>query len=306
MTQKTSPADLVTKSFRVFSNTVSSARRPDWRRVSACLILAIVAAVAFGFLGGAAAAKRFGACYLKSMSVDHILVFWLVFRHFNVPASSQARVLFWGAIVNIALRVKLIALNIALIEAFHWMVYIYGAVLILLGFNVIKRRRELPLRDVAELFSVRIVRRLLPVADYYKGDSFVVRSNGRLRGTPLLLALLTLELCDIMFALDEIPAMLAVTRDAAVIIAANLTAALTLRALYLAVAPSALVLTPMRTAAGLLLVFAGLKFLAKGFVVVPDLLSLAVIVFVTAAVGLWSWRCVSQPGENRARESCYD
>lgn len=263
----------------------------NWRRVGAWLVLAILAAMAFGWAEGAAAAKRFGACYIKSMSVDHILVFWLIFRHFNVPAASQVQVLFWGVILNIALRIKLITLNIALLENFHWMVYIYGVVLVLLGVKVITNRHELPLRNVAELWSVKVLGRLLPVADNYQGNSFIVHKNGRWQGTPLLLTLLTLELCDILFALDEIPAMMAVTQDAAVIISANLLAALTLRALYLAAAPYAPMLVPMRMAAGILLIYAGFKFFAKRFIAVPDLINLAVIVAVTAAVGLWSWRC---------------
>jgi tellurite resistance protein TerC len=259
-------------------------------RLGVWLLLAFLCALLMGGVYGVSSGKRFGACYLKSLSIDHVLVFAALFRHFAVPLGAQHRILFWGAIINVALRVKLVFINLAMLAAAHWMVHLFGAALVVVGIKILRRCREAPIQDAAGLWSVRVMRRLLPLSSSCQGPYFVVREGGRWRATPLLLVLLSLELCDICYALDEIPAMLAISREAFTVVSANTLAAMTLRALYLAIAPYAMHWVRVRAATGLLLVFSGIKLLTKDVIVVPDVVTLAVIAAVMTAAILWSLR----------------
>jgi tellurite resistance protein TerC len=265
-------------------------------RLSVWLLLAFLCSLLLGGTHGVSAGKRFGACYLKSLSVDHVLVFFALFSHFAVPLGSQHRILFWGAIINVALRAKLVFVKLVLLGAASWMVYVFGAALVAIGIKILRRYREPPVIDAADLWSVRLVRSLLPVAAGYQGPRFIVREGGRWQATPALLVLFSLELCDICYALDEIPAMLAISREAFTVVSANTLAAMTLRALYLVIAPYAMRFVRVRAAAGLLLVFSGIKLLTKDVIVVPDLATLAVIIAVMTAAVLWSLRAQSASG----------
>lgn len=178
------------------------------------------------------AALAFLTGYLieKSLSVDNIFVFALIFTYFAVPAAYQHRVLFWGIIGALIMRATLIAAGAALLKEFHWIIYVFGGFLILTGIKMALHKNQEIHPDQNPL--VRFFRRLMPVTDGYVADKFFVRRAGRLMATPLFLALLMVESTDLVFAVDSIPAIFAVTNDAFIVYTSNVFAILGLRSLY--------------------------------------------------------------------------
>ncbi|MDP2728744.1 MAG: TerC family protein, partial [Dehalococcoidia bacterium] len=205
-----------------------------WTAVWICLALTFNVGVYFW--GGRDAAMQFLAGYLieKSLSIDNIFVFLLIFSAFGVPALYQHKVLFWGILGALAMRALFIAAGVTLIEAFHWMVYLFGAFLIATSIKMaLQREREIhPERNPV----LRLFRRFVPVTASYEGDKFLVKRGGRYLATPLLVVLLVVESTDVLFAVDSIPAVLAVTSDPFIVYTSNVFAILGLRALYFAVA----------------------------------------------------------------------
>ncbi|BCR03164.1 membrane protein [Desulfuromonas versatilis] len=187
----------------------------------------------YHFLGADAGMEFFTGYLLeKSLSVDNIFVFVLVFSHFSVPPQYQHRVLFWGILGALVMRAALILTGATIIAAFHWVIYLFGAFLIFTGGKMLATINQEP--DMEGNRLVRLVRRHFRVTEDYVGHSFFVRRDGLLYLTPLMVVLILVEVTDVVFALDSIPAIFAITTDPFIVYTSNVFAILGLRALYFA------------------------------------------------------------------------
>jgi len=255
----------------------------------------MAAAIGFGaFLrlrGGSEQSQQYFAGYLVelSLSVDNLFVFVLVFDRFRIDPARQHRVLFWGIVGAIVLRTGFILAGLGAITRFHWLLYVFGALILATGVKLARSRAQDRGFDPAQNAGVRFLTRLLPIAPESAGTRFFARIDGRRAITPLFAALLVLEAADLVFALDSIPAVLAITRDLFVAVASNLFAILGLRSLYLVVSDSLLHFRFLRAGLSILLVFIGAKMLAEPWVRVPTAVSLGVIGGVLAAAIGASW-----------------
>ena len=227
--------------------------------------------------GNGEAALAFLTGYLieKSLSVDNIFVFALLFSYFAVPAAYQHRVLFWGILGALLMRGLLIAVGAALLKEFHWIIYLFGGFLILTGVKMALHRGQEIHPDQNPL--VRLFRRLMPVSEDYVGDKFFVRRAGRLVATPLFLVLLMVESTDLVFAVDSIPAIFAVTQDPFLVYTSNVFAILGLRSLYFMLAGAMQQFHYLKPALALVLVFVGTKMVLVDLYKVPVVWSLGVI-----------------------------
>jgi len=223
------------------------------------------------------AALAFLTGYLieKSLSVDNIFVFVLIFSYFAVPAIYQHRVLFWGIIGALLMRATLIFLGAALIERFHWIIYLFGGFLIYTGIKMAFHKDEA--LAVEENGVVRLFRRFMPVTDRYHAGDFFVRHAGKLMATPLLLVLIVVETTDLVFALDSIPAIFAVTTNAFLVYTSNIFAILGLRSLYFLLAGVIDKFQYLKLGLAVVLTFVGVKMVIESFIHIPIVASLAFI-----------------------------
>jgi tellurite resistance protein TerC len=246
----------------------------------------ITSAMAFNagiyFFSGPEPALQFFTGYLieKSLSVDNIFVFGLLFTYFNVPAAYQHRVLFWGVLGALVLRGILIVLGTSLLDAFHWIIYLFGAFLIFTGVRMAFHKEEEvhPERNPV----LKLVRRIVPVTHGYERDRFMVRRAGQVLVTPLLLVLLVVETTDLIFALDSIPAIFAVTLDPFIVYTSNVFALLGLRSLYFVFANAMAKFYYLKLGLAVVLSFVGVKMVLADIYHIPTTLSLAVIAVVLA------------------------
>ena len=231
-----------------------------------------------GTTNGWDAVVQFVTGYLLewSLSVDNIFVIALIFAYLKIPALYQYRVLFWGIVGAIVLRGLMIAAGTALLAQFDWMFYVFGAVLLVSALRMLRDDDEE--RDFGTSFPARLVRRFIPVTEHLDRARFFVRRDGRLFATPLFVALIMVELTDVVFAVDSIPAILAVTRDPFLVFTSNAFAILGLRSLYFAVAGLMAMFRYLRYSLVLILAFVGVKMLLVGRFHVPNLVSLGIIV----------------------------
>lgn len=240
--------------------------------------------VAFGagiwFFAGATPAMEFYTGYLleKGLSVDNLFVFLIVFSAFSVPKELQHRVLFWGIIGAVVMRGLFIGLGVALINRFEWVLYIFGAFLVFTGLRLMVKSDEE--EHPEEGRAVRWLRKLIPTTQGYRGSSFFVRENGRLLATPLFLVLITIELTDVIFATDSIPAIFGVTRDPFIIFSSNVLAILGLRALFFLLADFMERFHYLHIGLALVLTFIGVKMLIEHYVHIPMLASLGGVIGV--------------------------
>lgn len=253
----------------------------------------IAVSVAFGMVLGAvqggAVAQQYFAGYLleKALSVDNVFVFVVLFAALAVPAHLQHRVLYYGVVGALVLRACFIAAGAALLDHFSWVLYVFGAVLLVAGLRMVRPQRPV---DPRGNLAVRAVRRVLPVTNEFRGDRFVVRKDGRRRATPLLVALVAIEATDIVFATDSIPAVFGVTQDAFVVFTSNAFAVLGLRSLYFVFVAAADRFEYLRYGLAVLLVFIGCKLLIAPVVHLSVVVSLAAIVVVlgtSVLASLW-------------------
>jgi len=205
-----------------------------WSAVWIALAMCFNAYVYFD--GGSEKAQLFFTAYVleKALSVDNLFVFVMIFSYFKVPAQYQHKVLFWGVLSALAMRAFMIFAGIAIINKFHWMIYVLGAFLIYTGIKMLadKDKKLEPEKNPV----LKTFRRLIPVTDDYDGDRFFVRRNAVLYATPLAVVLLFVEITDVVFAVDSIPAVLGVTKDPFIVYTSNVFAILGLRSLYFALA----------------------------------------------------------------------
>ena len=242
----------------------------------------VAVAVAFGFAllarFGEERALEFATGYLieKALAVDNLFIFVLVFGAFALPREQQHRVLFWGVFGALVMRAAMVIAGGVVLQKFHWAIYAFGAALIAAGVKVIATRRT-----SGDSFAVRAARRFLPIAAGTH-DTFTVRQTGRLLATPLLAALVAVELADIAFAVESIPAVYAVTSDPFIVFTANALALLGMRSLYFLLAGWLQRFSSIQPALALILVFVGSKMMLAEVLEVSPLVSVAVIAALIA------------------------
>jgi tellurite resistance protein TerC len=241
------------------SHVVTVREALTWTGVWVALALVFNAGL-WHFAGGARALEFFtGYVIEKSLSVDNVFVFALLFSYFAVPRRFQHKVLFWGILGALVMRGVMIAAGALLITRFSWIIYVFGAFLLLTGIKMIwKREAEIhPERNPV----VRGFKRLMPVTRRYQGDRFFIRRRGIWAATPLFIVLLTVELTDLVFAVDSIPAIFAVTTDPFIVYTSNVFAILGLRSLYFALSGALEKFHHLKVGLGLVLGFVGVKML---------------------------------------------
>lgn len=224
-----------------------------------------------------------------SLSVDNIFVIATIFAYMNIPLQYQYRVLYWGILGAIALRGVMIAAGSALIHTFDWTFYLFGAILIVSAARMLKQDEEE--FDPSKSILMRIARRVYPVTDQFDGDRFFTRIQGRSAATPLFVTLLFVDFADVVFAVDSIPAIFAVTQNSFLVFTSNAFAILGLRSLYFAVAGLMVLFKYLKISLVFVLAFIGLKMLAHHYIQIPNLASLLVIlVFLGIGVlaSMWS------------------
>ena len=221
----------------------------------------------------------------RSLSVDNIFVFALIFGYFNVPAAYQHRVLVWGILGAVVFRIAFIAAGASLLEAFHWMIYVFGGFLVFTGLRMaISKEVEVHPENNPAL---RMLRRVVPITSDYHGTRFFVRQGGVMMATPLVAVLVVIETTDIIFAVDSIPAIFAVTDDAFIVFSSNAFAILGMRVLYFMLASAMHRFIYLKVGLALVLVLVGVKMLTEEVLHVSIWLSLGVIglVLVSAILG---------------------
>ena len=239
--------------------------------------LAVVFNVGVHFWFGPDRALEFTTGYLieKALAVDNIFVFVVIFTTFAIPAIYQHRVLFWGVLGALAMRAVFIVLGGAFLQRFHWAIYVFGAILAITGIKLLlQRNQEIhPERNPI----VRAFQKLFPLTPEFQGDKFLVLKNGRRYATPLLLALVAVEVTDLIFAVDSIPAIFAITKDPFIVFTSNIFAILGLRSLYFLLAGVITKFVYLKVGLSLVLVFVGAKMLLMDVYKMPIAASLGVI-----------------------------
>ena len=244
----------------------------------------IVAALLFNAgvwaLEGAQVGLEWLTAYLveKALSVDNLFVFLVIFSYFAVPDHLQPRVLLWGVLGAVVMRASLILVGVTLVKLFHWILYFFGALLVYTGWKLFRHQDE-PV-DPSQNRVLQAVRRRFPVTETYLGGKFFVRRDGRLWVTPLLLVLLVVESTDLMFAIDSIAAVLAITHNLFTAYTSNIFAILALRALFFVLAGIMDMFRYLKYGLSLVLVFIALKMLVADFYKVPIGLSLGVVAVI--------------------------
>jgi len=239
------------------------------------------------------AALAFFTGYLieKSLSVDNIFVFILIFSFFGVPAAYQHRVLFWGILGALLMRGALIAVGAALLEQFHWIIYLFGAFLIFTGIRMARHQEEEIHPDQNPV--VKLFRKIMPVTENFEKDKFFIRRAGKIVATPLFLILLIVESTDLVFAVDSIPAIFAVTREPFIVYTSNVFAILGLRALYFLLANVMDKFQYLKLGLSAVLTFIGIKMVIVDLYHIPVGLSLAIvasILTISILASLWKAR----------------
>ncbi|RXK56897.1 TerC family protein [Oleiharenicola lentus] len=217
------------------------------------------------------------------LSVDNVFVFIVIFQYFRVEPRYQHRVLFWGIIGAVVMRAIFIFAGVSLINKFHWIIYVFGAFLIYTGIKLAQPKKEDGF-DPEKNPAVKLARKVMPVTNQFDGGNFFTRVGGKLHATPMFLVLLIVETTDVMFALDSIPAVIAITRNEFIIFTSNIFAILGLRSLYFAVSGVMKLFRFINIGLSVILVFVGCKMLATYFSFhVPIGWSLSFIATVLAA-----------------------
>ncbi|MFW6089719.1 MAG: TerC family protein [Gemmatimonadota bacterium] len=247
---------------------------------------------------GSLAAGEYLAGYLieKSLSVDNVFVWAVILNYFAVPQQYRFRVLFWGIFGALVLRAIFIFAGVALIDRFDWIVYVFGAFLLFTAFRVARHRASD--MDPGSNRILKLVRRIIPVSDAYDGQKMFTRKSGTLMATPLFVVLVLVESTDVVFAVDSIPAILAVSREPFIVFSSNAFAIMGLRALYFLLAGMSDRLRYLNYGLAVILGFVGLKMIAEDFVHVPTWISLLVIASVLAVTIVASLRADRQERES--------
>ncbi|MEI6051258.1 MAG: TerC family protein [Opitutaceae bacterium] len=283
--------------FQRESHVVSMKEALGW-----CLVWLILA---LGFSGllwqwrGAEPAQQFLAGYLIELclSVDNVFVFILVFAYFKVEPRYQHRVLFWGIIGAVLMRAAFIIVGVSVIASFHWILYVFGAFLVYTGVKMALPSKEAEV-DPEHNFAVKIFRKFYPVAPHNEHGRFFTRHQGRRMATPLFIVLIVIETTDLIFALDSLPAVLAITKDSFVALTSNIFAILGLRSLYFALSGIMGLFRYLKVGLAVILVFIGVKMLAEHWIQITTGTSLGVIGGVLTTSILMSVLIPQKPGHS--------
>ena len=232
---------------------------------------------------GAALAFQFTTGYIIewSLSVDNLFVFIVIFNYFNVAKQYQHRVLFWGIIGALILRGTFIVTGVALFNAFHWMIYVFGGVLIITAMRMLLQEEE-GQRDLSDNMIVKFCKRILPLTDQYNGNHFFLRKQNRLLATPLFLVLMVINITDIIFAVDSIPAVLAISKNMFIVYTSNVFAILGLRSMYFALSGLVHIFRFLKYGIAAILVFVGIKMIASAYFEISTQITLAIVISVLA------------------------
>jgi tellurite resistance protein TerC len=276
---------------------ISPSRAACWSGI--WILLSAAFGVGIALAHGTRVALEFASGYVleKSLAIDNLFVIALLFAHFRVPRQEQHRVLYWGILGALLTRGAFIGLGTALIAKFSWVLYAFGALLVVAGVHVaLKHEND---NVDAEGFIVRLVRRVVPVTRRFETSSFWVIERRHWMATPLVLALVTIEVSDVVFAIDSIPAVFAVTRDPFIVFTSNICAVLGMRSLYFLLAHVIDRFHYLKFGLAAVLCFVGLRLLFAHLVEIPILVSLGVIVLLVSASIVVSWLVGRSRGPRR-------
>jgi len=244
------------------SHEISFREALSWTIIWITLALFFNAGVYY-FLGKTKALEFFTAYVIeKSLSVDNLFVFIMIFAYFHIPRLYQPKILKWGIIGALVMRAIFIFVGIGLLERFHWMIYIFGGILIFTGIKMAFGQEEK--LDPEKNLMIRLVRKIVPITKRGYGDRFFIKKNGLRAATPIFLTLVMVESSDVIFAIDSIPAVLAVTRDPFIVYTSNVFAIMGLRALYFLLASVMNMFLYLKQGISVVLIFVGVKMLLAG------------------------------------------
>lgn len=270
-----------------------------WSAIWVILALAFNVFIYYEF--GKTKALEYFTGYLleRSLSIDNIFVFILLFSYFKVSEEYHHKILFWGVIGALILRALLIGLGSALVSRFEWVIYIFGAFLLITGFKMgFQSDTEIhPERNLI----IRMFKKIFPVTDRYHGGDFFIRKEGKLYATPMIVVLLSIEVTDLIFAFDSIPAIFAVTRDPFIIYTSNIFAILGLRTTYFALSGIMNKFYYLRVGLSMILIFIGVKMLIADFYKISILFSLSVIALILISSILFSIFRTSERRSHKTR-----
>ena len=250
------------------------------------LVALITNGYVYRHLGSSKALDFFTAYFLElSLSLDNVFVFYLIFRSFRIIKMYHHKILFWGILGAFVMRGLMIFGGIKLLSTAHWTSYVLGLILLVSGLKIIKEKTAG--EDGEEPLPIRVLKRWLPIRDHGEAGHFFVRDTYRWHMTPLFVALLSVEFADLVFAIDSVPAVLAITDDFFIVYTSNVLAILGLRSLYTILSHGADFLPYLHKGLAIVLMFVGAKFLFADFLPIPTLLSLVIIVSIIAvSVGI--------------------
>ncbi len=262
------------------------------------IVLAVIFGIGLYYFMSPESSLEYFTGYLieKSLSVDNIFVFLLIFTYFGVEPKYQHRVLFWGIFGALVFRLLFILVGVALIEKFHWVIYIFGAFLIFTGIKLgLEKDKEIQPEKNPIL---KLVRRYIPITKHYHGQNFFIKRGRRYIATPMFVVLVVIETTDIVFALDSIPAIMAITRDTFIIYSANAFAILGLRALYFALSGVMRLFHYLHYGLAFILVYIGMKMMLEGIYQIPTTTTLFIILATLTVSVILSILFPKKPGLN--------
>jgi len=280
---------LVTRAKKPSPNLIRAAIKWTLFWISAALVFNVIV---WFYLGHTKALEFFtGYLIEKSLSVDNLFVFYMVFKQFRIPQEYQHRIFsygIWGAVI---MRLLVILAGTALVQNFHWLLYVMGVFLLLTGVKIFFSKDEE--KDLADTLAIKIFKKFMRVTSEFDGHHFVIRKEGLLYATPLLVALFFIESSDLIFALDSIPAIFAITTDPFIVWTSNIFAILGLRALYFLLSGMITKFRLLKYGIALILIFVGVKMVIEPWVHVPVIVSLSVIISILVSFAALSSRGVA-------------
>lgn len=264
---------------KVFRRYLCSTNKQAWIITGLWILLALLFNIGIYFWQGSEAALQFFSGYLleKSLSIDNLFVFLLIFQTFQIPKNEQQKVLFWGILGALFFRISFILLGTKLIHSFGFVLYIFAIILLFTAYKLFQKKTVF---DVHNSFILKFLKRFLPIAKEKNTEIFIVKEQGKWKITSLFLALLLIECSDILFAMDSIPAIFAITLDPFIVYTSNIFAILGLRSLYFALSQSIEKLPYLRFGLAAILLFIACKILFSPIFFIPITLSLTIILLI--------------------------
>jgi tellurite resistance protein TerC len=283
------------------AHVISVREAAIWSAIWVAIGLAVGGAI-WAFYGSEFGMQYFAGYVIeKSLAVDNVFVWAVIFSYFAVPRQYQHRVLFYGVVGALIFRAIFIGAGSLLIASFAWILYVFGAFLIITGIKMLRQRNEHI--DPSKSKTLRLFRRFVPTTDEYDGQKFLTRRNGVLMATPLLAVVVVVEVTDIIFAVDSIPAIFAVTQEPFLVFASNALAILGLRAMYFLLADLIHRFVYLKAGLSIVLVWVGIKMIVShAWFKIPTAISLGVVIAIIAVsiiASLWSTRRTATPEDDR-------